>query len=70
VIIRDNLQKEQTISLTYTTTFAAYSFKTVIAVAACFDLKVKQFNIINTFINTKRDLHNVPVAYKLLDRFK
>jgi hypothetical protein len=56
--------------LTYIATLAARSFKVIIAVAACFNLKIKQFNIVNTFVNTKKDPYNVLVAYKLLNRFK
>jgi hypothetical protein len=56
--------------LTYITTLTARLFKVIIVVIACFNLKIKQFNIINTFVNTKRDLHSVLVAYKLSDKFK
>jgi hypothetical protein len=56
--------------LTYITTLTARLFRVIIAVAVCFNLKIKQFNIVNVFINTKRDLHSVLVAYKLPDRFK
>jgi hypothetical protein len=56
--------------LTYITTLTAYLFRVIIAVTAYFNLKIKQFNIINIFINIKKDSHNVLVAYKLLNRFK
>jgi hypothetical protein len=56
--------------LTYIITFAACLFRVTIAVAARFNLKIKQFNIINVFVNAKKDLRSVLVAYKLLDRFK
>jgi hypothetical protein len=45
-------------------------FKVTIAIVTCFDLKIKQFNMVNAFVNVKRDLYSVLVAYKLLDRFK
>jgi hypothetical protein len=64
------LQEEQTITLTYATTLAAYLFKVTIAIAAYFNLKIKQFNMVNTFVNIKRDPYSVSMAYKLLDRFK
>jgi hypothetical protein len=70
VIIRGDLQEEQTITLTYITTFAACLFRVTIAVAAYFNLKIKQFNIVNVFVNAKRDSYSVLVAYKLLNRFK
>jgi hypothetical protein len=56
--------------LTYTTTFIAYLFRVIITITVCFNLKIKQFNIVNVFINIKKDLRSVLVAYKLLDRFK
>jgi hypothetical protein len=56
--------------LTYITTLVACLFRVTIAIAVCFNLKIKQFNIVNTFVNIKRDLHSVLVAYKLLNRFK
>jgi hypothetical protein len=68
--MRGDLQEEQTIMLTYITTLAACSFKVAIAVAARFDLEIKQFNVVNTFVNAKRDPRSVSVAYKLPDRFK
>jgi hypothetical protein len=56
--------------LTYIITLIARLFKVIIAVTACFNLKIKQFNIVNVFVNTKKDLYSVLVAYKLLYRFK
>jgi hypothetical protein len=56
--------------LTYIITLTACLFKVIIAVTACFNLKIKQFNVVNVFVNTKRDLYSVLVAYKLLNRFK
>jgi hypothetical protein len=55
---------------TYITTLITCLFRVIIAIAAYFDLKIKQFNIINIFVNTKKDSHSVLIAYKLLDRFK
>jgi hypothetical protein len=56
--------------LTYIATLIACLFKVIITITACFNLEIKQFNIINVFINTKRNPHSVLVAYKLLDMFK
>jgi hypothetical protein len=56
--------------LIYIITFIAYLFKVIITITVCFNLKIKQFNIINIFVNIKRDLCNVLVAYKLLNKFK
>jgi hypothetical protein len=56
--------------LTYIITLIACLFKVIIAITACFDLKIEQFNVINVFVNIKRDLRSVLVAYKLLNRFK
>jgi hypothetical protein len=56
--------------LTYVITLIACLFKVVIVITAYFNLKIKQFNIVNVFVNTKRDPHSVLVAYKLLNRFK
>jgi hypothetical protein len=64
------LQKEQTIILTYAATLTACLFRVIIVIAAYFNLKIKQFNIVNVFVNIKRDLYSVLVAYKLLNRFK
>jgi hypothetical protein len=68
--VRGDLQKEQTITSTYIITLIACLFKVAIAVTACFNLEIEQFNIVNVFMNTKRDPRSVLVAYKLLDRFK
>jgi hypothetical protein len=40
------------------------------AIIAHFNLEIKQFNIINIFINANRPLNSVLVAYQLLDGFK
>jgi hypothetical protein len=39
-------------------------------IAAHFDLEIKQFDIINTFINIERDSNGPIVVYKLPDGFK
>jgi hypothetical protein len=64
------LQKEQTIMLTYIITLIACLFRVIIVIIACFNLKIKQFNIVNIFVNAKRNPRNILVAYKLLNKFK
>jgi hypothetical protein len=39
-------------------------------IAAYFDLEIKQFDIINAFINIERDSNRPIVVYKLSDGFK
>jgi hypothetical protein len=56
--------------LTYTATLAARSFKIFIAIIAYFDLKIKQFDIINAFANAKRLVESSLVACQLLNSFK
>jgi hypothetical protein len=45
-------------------------FRITSALATYFNLKIKQFNIINIFINTKRDTRSILVAAYLLNSFK
>jgi hypothetical protein len=56
--------------LTYVVTLIACLFKVTIVIAVCFNLKIKQFNMVNVFVNIKRDSRSVLVTYKLLNRFK
>jgi hypothetical protein len=62
--------KKKTITLTYIIILIACLFRVIIVIAVCFNLEIKQFNIVNIFMNTKKDLCSVLIAYKLLDRFK
>jgi hypothetical protein len=57
------LQEEQSILLTYATTLATRLFRIFIVIIAYFDLKIKQFNIINAFANAKRLVNSLLVAY-------
>ncbi len=70
IIVRGNLQDNETIILTYTTTLAAYLFRIASALSTYFDLEIKQFDVVNTFINAKRDTRSTPVAAHLPDSFK
>jgi hypothetical protein len=56
--------------LIYAATLAARSFRMAIAIAAYFDLEVKQYDVINAFINAQRDLESALVICHLLDGFK
>jgi hypothetical protein len=49
--------------LAYTAILVARSFKIFIAIIAYFNLKIKQFNIINAFTNAKRLVGSSLVAY-------
>jgi hypothetical protein len=68
--VRGDLQDEQTIVSTYAATLAARSFRILMALAAHFDLEIKQYNIVNAFINAKRDPRSKRVVCLLLDGFK
>jgi hypothetical protein len=57
------LQKEQSILLTYIIILVTRLFRIFIAIIAYFDLKIKQFNIINAFVNAKRLVNSLLVAY-------
>ena len=48
---------------TYIATLVMRSFKIFIAIIAYFDLKIKQFNIINAFVNAKRLVESSLIVY-------
>jgi hypothetical protein len=48
----------------------AYLFRITSTLAAYFNLEIKQFNIVNIFINTKRDTRSILVAAYLPNSFK
>jgi hypothetical protein len=58
------------ILLTYITMLILKSFKIIIAIITYFDFKIKQFNIINAFINVIYSLNFLLIIYKLLISFK
>ena len=70
LVVRGDLQDEASIFSTYAATLAARSFRTVMALAAHFDLEVKQFDVVNAFVNAKRDSKSKPVTCYLPDGFK
>jgi hypothetical protein len=49
--------------LTYIATLATRLFKIIIAIIAFFNLKIKQFNVVNAFTNAKRLIKSLLVAY-------
>lgn len=65
-----DLQEQSTIESTYTATLAARSFRTVITLAAQFDFKIKQLDIVNAFINAERSEQGIPVTCELPDGYK
>ena len=62
IVVRGDLQEDATILSTYATTLAARSFRTAMAITAHFDLEAKQFDVVNTFVNAKRDAQSSPVT--------
>ena len=56
--------------LTYATTLALRSFRIGTAIAAYFDLKIKQFDVVNAFINAVRSSELPLVICKLPLGFK
>jgi hypothetical protein len=58
------------ILLTYVATLALRSFRISIAIIAYFDLKIKQFDVVNAFINAVRSSELLLVICKLPLSFK
>jgi hypothetical protein len=56
--------------LTYAATLASRSFRISTAITAYFDLEIKQFDVINAFINAVRSSELLLVIYKLPLGFK
>ena len=61
--MKGDLQEEESILSTYTTILAACSFKVRVVIVAYFDLEIKQFDIINTFVNTRYNIYSMLVVY-------
>ena len=55
---------------TYAATLASRSFRIGVAIAAYFDLEIKQFDVVNAFINAVRSSELPLVIYKLPLGFK
>ncbi len=45
-------------------------FRIASTLATYFDLEIKQFDVVNIFVNTKRDTRSTPVAAYLPNSFK
>jgi hypothetical protein len=56
--------------LTYATTLALRSFRIGVAIVAYFDLEIKQFDVVNAFINAVCSSELLLVICKLLLGFK
>ncbi|KAF2970752.1 hypothetical protein GQX73_g2825 [Xylaria multiplex] len=69
LVARGDLQVEDTLQSTYAATLAAKTFRIMMAIAAQFDLEVKQFDVISAFLNAARTGEK-PVACELPDGFK
>ncbi len=58
------------IFLIYIAILIARLFRIIYIIIAYFDLKIKQFNIINVFINIIKSSSGLLIIYKLLPGFK
>jgi hypothetical protein len=70
IVVRGDLQEESTILSTYAATLAARSFRIACAIAAHFDLEMKQFDVVNAFVNAVRKSEGPPVICKLPPGFE
>jgi hypothetical protein len=70
IVVRGDMQEESTIMSTYAATLAARSFRIGYAIAAHFDLEIKQFDVMNAFVNAVRNSEGLPVICKLLPGFE
>lgn len=68
ICVQGDLQAKDSIDLTYATTLAARSFRTVIAICAQFDLELRQYDIEGAFLNASRK-DQTKVLCKLPDGF-
>ena len=55
LVIRGDQQRNTTSQDTYATTLASRSFRMLIAIAAKYDLELKQHNVSNAFIHATMD---------------
>jgi len=70
IVVRGDLQDEQTIQSTYAATLGAKSFRTAMAIAARFDLEIQQYDVVNAFVNAKREESSEPVFCSLPEGFR
>ncbi|KAL3704530.1 hypothetical protein TMatcc_008201 [Talaromyces marneffei ATCC 18224] len=55
LVVRGDQEKRDDMRDTYAATLAARSFRTFMAIAARFDLELKQYDAVNAFVNAKLD---------------
>jgi hypothetical protein len=70
IIVYNDLQEEFIILSTYVITLVARSFQIACTIVAHFNLEMKQFDIMNTFMNVTRSLEGLLVICKLLPGFE
>jgi hypothetical protein len=70
IVVHGDLQEESTILLTYAITLVARSFQITYTITAHFDLEMKQFDVVNAFVNVTRSLEGPLVICKLPPGFK
>lgn len=49
---------------------ASRSFRVIIAIIAQFNLEIKQFDVVNAFVNAQRSEHSSLIIYYMPDGFK
>jgi hypothetical protein len=54
LVIRRDLQEDETILSTYAVTLISRSFRIGMAITAHFDLEIKQYDVVNAFIYASR----------------
>ena len=69
ICVRGDLQDTSSLESTYAATLAARSFRTMMAIAAHFDLEVKQLDVAQAFLNADRP-EGDPVVCELPDGFR
>jgi hypothetical protein len=69
LVVRRDLQENKTILSTYAATLALRLFRIAMAIAAHFNLEVKQHDVINAFIYASRQLKEPPVTCHMPDGF-
>jgi hypothetical protein len=70
IIVHGDLQEESIILSIYITILVVYSFRIACTIAAHFDLEMKQFNIVNAFVNAVRKSEGLSVICKLPPGFE
>ena len=69
LVVRGDLQEDDTILSTYAATLASRSFRMGMAIAAHFDLEVKQYDVVNAFIYASRQSDGPAVTCYMPDGF-